>query len=62
MTKSRTGDTLDAAARITFDVNPPIETPLYQNTIDADAPTSEVIRVAPTSDASHVFRSNLDEA
>jgi hypothetical protein len=39
---SITGDVIDAQASIVFDVNEPIETPPIFNTIDADAPSSEV--------------------
>ncbi len=37
-----TGDTIDAQARIVFDVNDPIDTPVWTNTIDAASPGSTV--------------------
>ena len=39
---STSGTTIDAQARIVFDVNDPIDTNLWTNTIDAAAPTSQV--------------------
>ncbi|HBL13233.1 MAG TPA: hypothetical protein DD379_17910, partial [Cyanobacteria bacterium UBA11162] len=39
---STTGTTIDAQASIVFDTNAPIDTPVYQNTVDIGAPTSTV--------------------
>jgi hypothetical protein len=42
-----TGDLINAQARITFDMNPPMDTPLFINTIDAGPPTSSVGPLPP---------------
>jgi hypothetical protein len=42
-----TGTRIANTAHIVFDVNPPIDTPEWFNTIDADAPTSQVDALPP---------------
>lgn len=43
-----TGTTIDQQASIIFDVNTPIETNIFTNTIDAGTPTSRVTALPPT--------------
>jgi len=43
------GHVITNQARIVFDVNPPIDTPVVTNTIDAEAPTSSVDPLPETS-------------
>jgi hypothetical protein len=43
-----TGTTIDQQASIVFDVNAPIETNIFTNTIDAGPPTSRVTALLPT--------------
>ena len=43
-----TGDVVSNDAEITFDLNPPIVTPVWSNTIDKDAPSSSVSPLDPT--------------
>jgi len=38
----QTGATIDAQARIVFDLNDPIDTPVWTNTVDADAPVTSL--------------------
>lgn len=49
-----TYDLLDAVANIYFDFNTPIMTPMVLNTIDADAPVSEVNTDVSASDEHHL--------
>ncbi|MCL1475466.1 calcium-binding protein [Argonema antarcticum] len=49
-----TGATIDAQARIIFDINEPIDTPAIKNTIDAGKPTSAV-EALPTTVADTSF-------
>ncbi len=41
-TSAATGDVIDALATIIFDTEPPLDTPLWSNTLDAGDPQSEV--------------------
>src|SRR5687767_12277790 len=43
-------------ARIFFDVNPPIDTPVWRNTIDTTPPTSAVTSVTPAGACSQDLR------
>jgi hypothetical protein len=43
-----TGTEIQNQAVIVFDANPPIETPVWTNTIDKTTPTSHVLPLAPT--------------
>ena len=49
-----TGTEIRNHARIVFDVNPPIDTPEWLNTIDASAPTSHVLAL-PATESSAAF-------
>ncbi|MCX6271203.1 MAG: hypothetical protein NTU44_08310 [Bacteroidetes bacterium] len=49
-----TGDTLVAKASIVFDVNPPIETNVWKNTIDKNPPSSHVNPLPAYSDSSGI--------
>ena len=44
-----TNTTIDAEAQIIFDFNTPIDTPLWTNTVDIDAPHSEIVDLPDTS-------------
>jgi hypothetical protein len=46
-----TGTQINNRASIVFDVNPPIETPAWLNTIDQDSPASQVSSTTPAVDA-----------
>lgn len=46
-----TGTEIRNAARIVFDVNPPIDTPAWLNTLDTNKPTSQVRSLAATQPA-----------
>jgi RHS repeat-associated protein len=48
---SANGTRIDSMATIVFDVEPPLDTPPIINTIDADAPTSNVAPLSATSQA-----------
>lgn len=50
----QTNTAIANTARVVFDVNPPIDTPLVTNTIDKDAPTSQVKALAVNSPYSFV--------
>jgi uncharacterized repeat protein (TIGR02543 family) len=43
-----TGAQITNKATIVFDVNPPMDTPVWLNTIDNTAPTSKVVSLSPT--------------
>lgn len=49
---ARTGDRIDAQARIVFDTEPPIDTPPVFNTIDAGKPQSSILTLPATTDDS----------
>lgn len=51
---AQTGDVIDAEATIVFDVNEPIDTPPIFNTLDGDAPESQVSSL-PTQVAHETF-------
>ncbi|MEZ6134263.1 MAG: dockerin type I domain-containing protein [Pirellulaceae bacterium] len=53
-TNLTTGTTIDAQAKIFFDLNDPIDTPVWTNTIDAGAPSSSVGEL-PTETNSETF-------
>lgn len=49
-----TGTVIQNTATVVFDVNSPINTPIWSNTIDNTAPTSKVSALPPTEET-HVF-------
>jgi hypothetical protein len=49
-----TGDTIANRARIVFDANAPIDTPIWSNAIDETAPTATVTAL-PATQATHAF-------
>jgi hypothetical protein len=58
-----TGTEIRNMARIVFDVNPPINTPEWLNTIDNTNPTSQVLPLAPTQTTTEfeVYWSGTDD-
>ncbi|MHB8954814.1 MAG: RHS repeat-associated core domain-containing protein [Pirellulaceae bacterium] len=60
---SPTGTRIDAQARIVFDTNDPIDTPLWFNTVDAGAPASSVAPLPAASPTSFLVSwSGSDDA
>jgi subtilase family serine protease len=57
VSNASTGTEIKAEADIVFDQNEPIETPVVVNTVDADAPQSE-ITVAPQESQDNAFKLN----
>jgi hypothetical protein len=45
------GTSIDNRASITFDTNPPIDTPLWSNRLDGTAPASQVLGLGASSDS-----------
>jgi RHS repeat-associated protein len=56
-----TGTRIDNAASIVFDVNDPIETPAIFNTIDGDAPSSQIVALPARSSSTFVVQWQGDD-
>lgn len=61
-TVAKTGDTVSAKASIVFDINEPIETNTWQNTIDAVAPVSKIESASAKNGDITLNWSGIDDA